>query len=602
MATLCKGEVLPFTLCFVDKNEKEYNVEELWTSDADIKTEQMRVLRENAKIGVRFYSNDLAFDEHAVCFIQTNRYNARDEREVHKQALVINPKETHWIYKGESGEEFPWRMGIYLLSVEYMGKRYTGGIKVVPHHLDESQVQRVHEYLNSQIQGIIYDFIYTNKTPSEAIQANLPDYWYYDYARQVEENYDEFMFAMTGIEKNPSTSIETIYKAEAIVGKTDRKSFYLAIKTAKNSDINYNKKKQSHYNSKENMWIKNVLLVWEKDVVETEEQIKKDRNSLLRKLEQQELVKSRYKTEQTRMLFQGDIGENTKKDIKSRLSMANKDIEMTKKQLALLNRWIMLLVTMANKLVYFLNYTELVSVERGMRKPILKDIHYYRIDEIYELLKKIKDNTGERPQLTPILKPTWLIYEYFCLFKVLEKFKAAGYILVKGIDDKIINRYFEDKIEEGSKFELESDYKVVHVWYDHYHSHTPKDARERGELFYTHSPKKKPDIKIDVFDKVDGRVEFSHSIIMDSKFSKLNDIYKSSYINRTTEQLSGYYNFFYIGSGPCIKKVICLYAGDGSGDIEVEHEPITYINFHPSVDGDGQVIGDLELARIIEEL
>jgi hypothetical protein len=91
---------------------------------------------------------------------------------------------------------------------------------------------------------------------------------------------------------------------------------------------------------------------------------------------------------------------------------------------------------------------------------------------------------------------------------------------------------------------LERDDRIVHIWYDHYHANSASEAERRGELFYTHFVKKKPDLKLDFFIKKEERVVHTNTIIFDAKFSKFKDIYKSDYVNETTEQLAGYYSSF----------------------------------------------------------
>lgn len=615
MATHYNSEVLPFSLYFEDKNRKPYEVTNLWKKGEQLDVTRLPILKENAKIALQFYVDDSQdYDNKAFCEIQANMFNENNEQISIKQKLDIGNYNDSWIYEGKNEEEFPWRMGVYLLEVYYAGNRYISGIKVLPHHLEESQVEKVHEYLNSQVQDIIYDFVYSKKTPSDNLEQILPKYWYYNYARKLKEKYSEFIYAMTAITKNPREQLDTVYKPSLQHGQLDNKSFRWAVsnkglaKNARYGNQEYKliKRKVVNNDSKENQWIKNILQVWDKDVLDVINLIRQDAHNLENKLKSLELEFDNYNDRYSYLKQKNDVGENTKKDVRSQILMTRKGISEIKKQLTVLRSWLEQLRNMNNKIVFFLNNSFLNSVNRGKLKPLLKNFHYYKVDSIFEELKGIKKDEGEQNNLTPILKPTWLIYEYFCLFKIIEYLKNMGFNLIQGINGDLLNLYFEDKIPESAKFIFESEYRVIHIWYDHYHANSAKEAKERGEYFFTPNQKKKPDIKIDSFCKEDKQLTFQGSIVFDAKFSKLKNIYNSNYNTKITEQLSAYYSFFYNGKdnhrGTSIDKVICLYAGEGSSQVEVVHQPITYLKFYPSTEDERYVVGEKELINIIKTL
>ncbi|MFB9859592.1 DUF2357 domain-containing protein [Salinicoccus siamensis] len=616
MATHYKGEVLPFRCYFEDRFGRPYEVEQLWKSEEDINVSRLTVLKENSRIGLQFYVDEReVHDSEAVCKIQTNIYDSSDEQVVFNHPLQVGRGRKKWLYQANDNEEFPWRMGVYFIEVFFGGERYVGGINILPHHLDESQVRHLHEYLNEQVQDIIYDFVYSNKTLSNDEGADLPKYWYYDYARKIAEIYDEYMYCMTAIERNPHDYIQTSYKPSVRAGKIDHKSIRWASSNkglAKNagvqqSNFQLNKKKIRNFDSKENRWLKNILLMWRKDLLEVSSYIENDLDSYQRKLKEQQDKHNKVKQEKGMLLAKSDTGENTKKDIKSQMYMLEKDIKKTRTKVSILNEQLGVLEKMESKLIFFLDNSFLRDVERGFRKPFLKKNQYFRVDAIFEELRKIRENKGEDTQMTPILKPTWQIYEYFCLFKVVKTFTDKGFEIVQGIDDDVLNLYFEDRIQEGTKFVLENEEKTVHLWYDHYHPHTEEEAIERGEYFYTNLAKKKPDLKIDVFKKTEDGKLFDTSIVMDAKFSQLRNIYNSQYMNKTTEQLTEYYSFFSVleeaGFRACVDRVVCLYAGAGTQEVQKRLGVVTYLRFHPEIDEDGpRIVGEEELKGILSHI
>ncbi|QOY36796.2 nuclease domain-containing protein [Anaerobacillus isosaccharinicus] len=248
-------------------------------------------------------------------------------------------------------------------------------------------------------------------------------------------------------------------------------------------------------------------------------------------------------------------------------------------------------------------------MERNYIKPNFKDYHYHKVNSMFQTMQQIEKQKGETVKLSPVLKPTWQIYEYYCLFKVVDIFKQLGHTLTSGLKENIINYYFEDSIPEGSKFILENDENVIHVWYDHYHANSAKESKDRGEYFYTPLAKKKPDLKVDFFKKKEGSLWHNGTVILDAKFSKFKDIYNSSYNNSISEQLVSYFSFFYIGEGnysggrPCVVRMLCLYAGDHSNPVITEKEPITYLRLFPTMQEDERVaVGERELLQIFQNI
>ncbi|QST02096.1 hypothetical protein IMZ31_21845 (plasmid) [Pontibacillus sp. ALD_SL1] len=607
MATHYKGEPLPFSLYFQDYNGESYPVEHLWKK-GEKPIYKFTKLMENARVRLQFHTDRHDdYDKDAKVVIQTSRYDSQNKQEFHVQGMTIGKSDVEWIYEGEKGKlEYPWRMGIYLLQVVYKGERYIGGINVLPLHMKEEQVIKIHEYLDKKVEGIIYDFVYNQNSPSEMNEKWVPHHWYYDYATKMEKVYNGVIHHLFSLVKTPRYHITSDYEEGSIQKKTDSKSARWSLVNYSKNQTVLNKVKRTHYDTAANQWMKNIFLFWKKDIIRVRHYIEGDQRKLrLIEAEKSEQYE-RYKKKKHEQYFKKDISEKAKHNIISELEMTEDDLNEIRRQSALIERMSEKLRLAENKLVYFLNNTFFSSVKRGIKKPPLKNTHYYQLDKTYRELKKYMKDTGEDDQVHSILKPTWQIYEYFCLFKVLEIFTQEGYTITEGMDSDIVNLYFQDRIKEGEKFVLENDDRVIHVWYDHYHSHQPQEAFERGEWFYTYNSNKKPDIKIDRFDKTDQGLWFIGSTVLDAKFRKLDDIYNHEYMNKTTEQLMGYHVFFYAGEntdnrGACVDNVICLYAGSRRKKPD-PYSPITFIQLTPTQGDHEAVKGEDELRNSLLEI
>ncbi|ALS74974.1 hypothetical protein AUC31_06925 [Planococcus rifietoensis] len=607
-----KQQPLHITGYFENRFQKTLDIVKVWKNEEEMEISDFPIVRENSIIGLQFFvDEEHQYDDSANFNIQTNLYE-QDERKMLRYKLSLGVSEKQWLYQGKDNEEFPWRMGIYFFEIYYRGVKYIGGINVLPNHLDEEQVLTIHNYLNEQVQDIIYDFVYSNKSSSHESDILLPKYWYYDYARKVADRLGEFTYSMAAINKNPSNQITTVYKPSIHPGITDKKSIVWALSNkglSKNAGINrsafqLNKRKTEDFESRQNQWIKNILLLLKRDVHTVSKHIIKDLNIYKDKLYSQKEAYNKALKDRDYLKNKRDSGENTIRNISSQLYMLDNDIKNTNGKVSILSNKLTNLNRMESRLSYYISNTFLDKVSRAKLKPILKNSQYYLVDSIFEELSKIRENKGTEKHLTSALKPTWQIYEYFCLFKVIKTFTDLGYLLISGIEENIGNVYFEDYIQEGTKFILENDDYVIHVWYDHYHSHSEKEAREKEELFYTPNPKKRPDLKVDYFRKTIEGEKFLTSIVLDAKFSQLKSIYNGQYRNRVTEQLVGYYHYFCVlseaGHRPCVERVICLYAGEGNRNVQQIHESITYLRFHPEVGENGPfIIGENELKEIL---
>ncbi|QOY36802.1 DUF2357 domain-containing protein [Anaerobacillus isosaccharinicus] len=349
MAIHCKNQVLPLHLYFEDVRGKVYDITKIWNKQSEIKYDELPILMENARIGLRFYLESEDIDiQNASLRIQTSRYRDVEEKEIFTIPLS-SKEELHWLYQGEKkDEEFPWRMGVYFIELHLNGNVYVGGFNVVPLHLNVSQVEKMHDFLNEQVRGIIYDFVYSGESLNTNSNLDLPEYWYYDYARQLSEYYTGFMHSMTKLTKRPHEYIQTIYEPSLTQGRTDSKSIRWATSNkgqvknrgAAQQLYTLNKKKHSHINTKPNKWLKNILLIWANDISEVSLAIQKDKERLIKRSNE---LKSEYEgiiARKEKLANRKDVGENTRRDIKSRLIMCEKDQVKAQNQYHILKNWL----------------------------------------------------------------------------------------------------------------------------------------------------------------------------------------------------------------------------------------------------------------------
>jgi hypothetical protein len=594
MATHYNGKVLPFRICFVYSNGNEVEIEKVWKPEKLWSFEQFVTINENWSTGIQFFvENEADFDDKAYLKIQTSLFDEEDTQKVLKYPLTKEPT-IQWIYSEQESESenYPWRMGAYLIDIYYNSEKYTTGFMVHPTHLSREQVEKIHSYLEEKIEGIIYDFIYSNLTFSRVLSDDFSSQWYYDYARYMKENKEKIIYCLSLIEKYPSTKIVGNYKLSPLIGKQDRKSIQWALTKSKTQF--FNKIKQENIETSANEWMKHILESWKMEIHDVtliiqQKQLRLQEDLLKLKADFLQLEERLSQLEQKQNAARSHII-----DTKNLLKKIENDIKQKEQIDKQHHQWLHCLNLLESNIGYSLTQGFLSQVKRGYIRPLLKRNPYYLLDLMYEETKKIKQEKGEKKRLIKILKPTWLIYEYFCLFQTLDVLKELGFSIIEGFSPQMIDLYYENKIPEGSRFVLENEKAVIYVWYDKHHAHTAEEAKKKGEYFYTHMVKKRPDIKLDIFKKEKNqKLLFKDSVVIDAKFRRLQSLYTSEYMNKTYEQLISYNTFFYRGEnrmfksrGSIVNRVICLYGSEAGSEIKSIKEPITFIKLFPIIDGE----------------
>ena len=185
-----------------------------------------------------------------------------------------------------------------------------------------------------------------------------------------------------------------------------------------------------------------------------------------------------------------EVSKTTKIDIWSQISILEKEIQKHIEISTQQENWIIQLRSIFSRMIYLINNSFLKEVERGKVKPILKNNNYYQLNIIYEKSKLFQQKEADNKQFVKILKPFWQIYEYYCLFSVMDSLKKIGFRIKKGFETNFIELYHQSMIPPETFFELENDRAIIHCWYDKYHG-DKFAAEQKGELFFAGQEKKR---------------------------------------------------------------------------------------------------------------
>ncbi|MEI4802939.1 nuclease domain-containing protein [Bacillus sp. FJAT-51639] len=618
MAIRYKDKKIPFSISFTHNDVEEKRFHHLYSSNEYTHQESNIEIFEGLRVGIKFYADSPEdFDEEARIEVQTSLYDETDNQVTFTFSLSNTCDEVYWIYQNKDEENFPWRMGTYLMKVYYKGSSYILGFFVKPLYLSTEQVYAVHQYLESKIEGVIYDLVYSKQSMSQE-KNNVLTNWYYDYARYMLDQKELIFYLLLSLEKHPLSNLLGENEISVIPGKLDQNSIRWSCTVkglAKNNGLGnqtyyYNRVKKVDYNNKPNQWIKSILSRWSAELHEVIGAIsnsylvvKKDLNKLMQ--QQNELYQKKEYLHRQR-----EVARPTKINVYSLITITEENIQKNRQIANQQEIWIEQLRSMYSRIVYILNNTFFTSVDYGKNKPILKSNNYYKLNDIYEKAKNIQKDAGDKKRYIKVLKPFWKIYEYYCLFTVIDCLMKLGYTSKREFNPNFEELYYQSMIPEGTCFEFENEKSVIHCWYDKYHG--DKFAAEKsGDAFFTTQEKCRPDIKLDLYEKQeDGNLLFKSCIIFDAKFRKLANMHNNEYATTTYHQLTSYYQFFYSGKSGArrrnrtvVDQVICLYGGAKNEALRKEVPPILYIKLFSFAqeNGEWQTKGEEEVLEELED-
>ncbi|OFD92215.1 hypothetical protein BWGOE13_29280 [Bacillus mycoides] len=611
MAIHYNNTILPITLYFEDYYKNKQFVQRVWRTKDEINVENLAVIKENMDVSIKFFSDSpLSFDTSSKALIETCLttvdYTKQDIREISLQ----NDEVSTWLYQGSMSPEFPWRMGYYVVEIHYEGNTYYTGFTVTPLHLKTKQIEKLHEFLEDKITGIIFDLRFNSNLNSGETSERL-NKWYIEYAERLIKKKKEIIYLLEMVRKKPKTTIQGINKVSLKPGKKNKKTLQWEL-TTKGISKNQGKNKQ-YYNRSvkeetleniENKWLKNILLNWrtelnnvseilQEEIVAISKLIKEYRNEL------ELLERHRISINKTYDVSVLEIQGN-----QAKVNYLNSKVRNLQHSRGHLENMHLNVSIIESRVNYTLSVDLFKNIQRGYKKPILKLSSYYGLDANYNALNQLFKQTYKGEEVKrKNFKKTWHLYEYFCLLSVVDCVRNVGYNLASDLSRDTPEMYMWDDIPEGMQITFENDLSIIKIWYDKIIPSSVEEAISNDEVLFSLNKIKRPDIRLDIYikDKSNKKLSYQSSIILDAKFRRLSNIRKDSYTSKTEAQLQGYWNIFNCQTmRPAqVEKVICLYANDEYKDVQIEKNTISYIKFFPSLEEDFTV-GEQELLNEIQ--
>jgi hypothetical protein len=623
MATLYSHS-LPFQIALLAPYIEPLEIKTFWTQMSEGRKENFLEIHENVALRLQF-TNQTETNLTGQIEIETSRYNDFGDME----SIVIKLSESfpYDLYRNRwsdnnlvtgSEEEYPWSMGYYLIRILYNGEEYFSGIQVIPNNMTSDQVRRLQTYLESQVEGICHDLILSQQGFTDELNDN-PDYMNYmlflfDYSFEI-------MSLIHQIHKNPHDEMKTDYRVSPRGGKQTTVSERWN-QTSKGMAFNEGfipqpfsliAKKHLNMNNRMNQWIKHIMLQWRKDIDRVSRMVRNDLDRLFKQEEQQRQSLDVAQTELDRIQRERDMLYVQQKQYRSAYLRAEARLKKIVQETEICRARVKVLDNLSSRMSFFLVQPAFVDVTVPIGKPVIKNRIYFRFDQLYENSKSIRKQEGDRRRYKPVLKRTWKLYEYFVLMQVIDVIRTKNFRFIGGFGQNELDSYLEQGIAEGSRFVLESDRAVIHVWYDKLLPLTIEDAQRMGEEFYLPTDHRRPDIRLDFYKKLnDNETQLSGCLILEVKDSKLRNLYSRNF-NRIRSQLSAYQSIYYCGShiggnlelkmSPVVRRVYCIHAGEGEGQNALAfRQPHRFLRLCPIMDetNDISVFGSTELSEAVE--
>ncbi|MGE6231433.1 hypothetical protein [Paenibacillus chitinolyticus] len=600
MDMLYNADVLPFEVEFFS-NTHSHNVQtvkEYWGKNqvAPKRIQELIQVKENIPFGVRMYAKDgLSVDINATIVLQSASYD-EEGKMIEIIVPITNTDNKSFLFKHQGGESFPWRLGVYLFDVHYGDQVYSSAFFVSPIHLSTEQVQHMHLLLEQEIEGICYDLIYTSKSIGNEYDF-LKAKSYYDYVLRLMNDKEKIVSALYHIERKLKTQVKTAYVQQPYQRKNDQKSIrWTAIH---GNSLELNKIKVLDYNLPENKWLKHILISWKTEMIRVGNLIKEDCKYYLEYIRFKEDEKKVNEAKKNLIWNEREVSKESRDSIKSIAFRIEEEIKKADCELSVLARWDIFIQDMIGRFSYVLASTDLNEVDRGLRKPYLKDRNYCLINDAYEDCRKVMHGEAKPNHVVQILKPTWKIYEQFAFFQVVNIIKNLGFKLKT---QQEMNALLD--LHSGFLLEFENEYFLIHIWYNKL-IYLREDAKIVGDLFFS-TRLIQPDIRIDLYQKGD-KVLFLSSIALDAKHRKYNSLYNDNFTTNVFTQLSKYNSIYYQGLTTSLNRrrsvvssVICLYSRDKDAPVLQEELPLVFIQLFPEIDED-MITGKQELEKELSD-
>lgn len=473
-------------------------------------------IKEFSEINVKFISEEKT---DKLYLRELDDFELNNRKDSGEDDLYFLPSQQNIIIYEHNKQDVPLVPGYYFFEVHSLSDKYFSAIKIIPKDLSSLQWENMRDEIESKVRGLSLDFIRRKRTERRNASDKVAPNDTFVKIKNLSEDIPAVLSSLEALKKEAKVKIRKDYswKNNGSKAQIDFKTIKMMQKNPDRKGQLYSANRFLDYDTEENQWLKFILthiLRFSKNSIEYLDRILE----VINKNFEKEVRFSNYRSQ----------ANNT--FINSTHNHRKLEIEKLRKQL--FSFYIYVNDFLGEK--YFSSVSNRKSI--FLPKTLVLSPKYNIVYKMY--LKNIRTSNALHldDSYNYFWRKTDLLYEIWTYIKTIDSLIEMGFVPESGwifdYDSWVEPLPF---LEDGTKVKMSRESTSVSVVFNE----VLKGQSFRNTLenpLKTSSSRKKPDIRIDLFDEQ----KYAGSIILDAKYKKLINIISSRY--NSLNQLRSYRN------------------------------------------------------------
>ncbi|KZK37547.1 hypothetical protein P7266_1342 [Lactococcus cremoris] len=475
-------------------------------------------IKEFSEINVKFISEEKT---DKLYLRELDDFELNNRKDSGEDDLYFLPSQQNIIIYEHNKQDVPLVPGYYFFEVHSLSDKYFSAIKIIPKDLSSLQWENMRDEIESKVRGLSLDFIRRKRTERRNASDKVAPNDTFVKIKNLSEDIPAVLSSLEALKKEAKVKIRKDYswKNNGSKAQIDFKTIKMMQKNPDRKGQLYSANRFLDYDTEENQWLKFILthiLRFSKTSIEYLDRILE----VINKNFEKEVRFSNYRSQ----------ANNT--FINSTHNHRKLEIEKLRKQL--FSFYIYVNDFLGEK--YFSSVSNRKSI--FLPKTLVLSPKYNIVYKMY--LKNIRTSNALHldDSYNYFWRKTDLLYEIWTYIKTIDSLIEMGFVPESGwifdYDSWVEPLPF---LEDGTKVKMSRETTSVSVVFNE----VLKGQSFRNTLdnpLKTSSNRKKPDIRIDLFDEQ----KYAGSIILDAKYKKLINIISSRYNTSSLNQLRSYRN------------------------------------------------------------
>ncbi|WP_282668088.1 nuclease domain-containing protein [Lactococcus cremoris] len=475
-------------------------------------------IKEFSEINVKFISEEKT---DKLYLRELDDFELNNRKDSGEDDLYFLPSQQNIIIYEHNKQDVPLVPGYYFFEVHSLSDKYFSAIKIIPKDLSSLQWENMRDEIESKVRGLSLDFIRRKRTERRNASDKVAPNDTFVKIKNLSEDIPAVLSSLEALKKEAKVKIRKDYswKNNGSKAQIDFKTIKMMQKNPDRKGQLYSANRFLDYDTEENQWLKFILthiLRFSKNSIEYLDRILE----VINKNFEKEVRFSNYRSQ----------ANNT--FINSTHNHRKLEIEKLRKQL--FSFYIYVNDFLGEK--YFSSVSNRKSI--FLPKTLVLSPKYNIVYKMY--LKNIRTSNALHldDSYNYFWRKTDLLYEIWTYIKTIDSLIEMGFVPESGwifdYDSWVEPLPF---LEDGTKVKMSRETTSVSVVFNE----VLKGQSFRNTLdnpLKTSSNRKKPDIRIDLFDEQ----KYAGSIILDAKYKKLINIISSRYNTSSLNQLRSYRN------------------------------------------------------------